>query len=184
MSTGGGPTRYLIADDDAVFRGRLARALRARGVEVAEAGSNDEAVDAARAFRPERAVIDLRLGEGSGLDLLGALRREHAQLESVVLTGYGSISTALEAVRRGARHYLTKPVDADDVLRAFARDAEGDAPLAAPDPASAPSLHRVEWEHIQRVLGDCGGNVSKAARALGLHRRTLQRKLATRPPLR
>jgi two-component system response regulator RegA len=105
-------------------------------------------------------------------------------LVSVVLTGYGSISTALEAVRRGARHYLTKPVDADDVLRAFARGAEEGSAVAAGDPTSAPSLHRVEWEHIQRVLGDCGGNVSKAARTLGLHRRTLQRKLATRPPQR
>lgn len=177
-------TRYLIADDDAVFRARLARALRSRGVEVAEAESVDEAASVARRFRPERAVVDLRLGEGSGLDLLRELANEHPNLVSVVLTGYGSISTALEAVRRGARHYLTKPVDADDVLRAFAKGLEDAAPVAAADPTRAPSLHRVEWEHIQRVLGDCGGNVSKAARALGLHRRTLQRKLATRPPQR
>jgi two-component system response regulator RegA len=177
-------TRYLIADDDAVFRARLARALRTRGIDVAEAGSTDEAAGVARAFRPERAVIDLRLGEGSGIDLISELHGEHPRLECIVLTGYGSISTALEAVRRGARHYLTKPVDADDILRAFAQGAGGDAPVAAADATRAPSLHRVEWEHIQRVLADCGGNVSKAARALGLHRRTLQRKLATRPPLR
>lgn len=176
--------RTLIADDDVVFRARLARALRARGVEVAEAGSVDEATGLARAFRPARAVIDLRLGEGSGLDLVSELRQDHPDLVSVVLTGYGSISTALEAVRRGARHYLTKPVDADDVLRAFRHGVEPAPVVAAADPKSAPSLHRVEWEHIQRVLGDCGGNVSQAARALGLHRRTLQRKLATRPPQR
>ncbi|MEX2207451.1 MAG: response regulator [Myxococcota bacterium] len=185
MTAPGPATRYLIADDDAVFRGRLARALRSRGIEVAEAGSTDEAASVARAFRPERAVIDLRLGEGSGLELLAELRAEHPRLESIVLTGYGSISTALEAVRRGARHYLTKPVDADDILHAFAIGVDGgDTALAGADPTHAPSLHRVEWEHIQRVLGDCGGNVSKAARALGLHRRTLQRKLATRPPVR
>ncbi len=136
----------------------------------------------ARSFRPQRAVIDLRLGEDSGLDLVRELLREHPDLISVVLTGYGSISTALEAVRRGARHYLTKPVDADDVLRAFTQGVGDSSSVATTDPAKAPSLHRVEWEHIQRVLGDCGGNISKAARALGLHRRTLQRKLATRPP--
>ena len=184
MSPESKATRYLIADDDAPFRARLARALRSRGLEVAEAESAEDAVSAAKSFRPERAVIDLRLGEGSGLELISALRSEHPDLVCVVLTGYGSISTALEAVRRGARHYLTKPVDADDVLHAFERGFEDGTPVAADAPSSAPSLHRVEWEHIQRVLGDCGGNVSQAARTLGLHRRTLQRKLATLPPQR
>jgi two-component system response regulator RegA len=109
---------------------------------------------------------------------MAELTREFPELRCVVLTGYGSIATALEAVRRGAFDYLTKPVDADDVLRAFEPQAERAAD------ARVPSLHRVEWEHIQRVLADCDGNVSRAARLLGLHRRTLQRKLACRPPLR
>jgi two-component system response regulator RegA len=122
-------------------------------------------------------VVDLRIADGSGLDVLTALHRELPDLVSVVLTGYGSIATALEAIRRGAIDYLTKPVDADDVLRAFEPGQE----VAT---ATVPSLHRVEWEHIQRVLADCGGNVSQAARVLGVHRRTLQRKLGVQPPRR
>ena len=137
----------------------------------------------ARRFRPERAVLDLRMEDRSGIELLADLRREHSALDCVVLTGYGSIATALEAVRRGALDYLTKPADADEILRAFEkREAPGEPPEA--DDAPVPSLHRVEWEHIQRVLAACGGNVSRASRLLGLHRRTLQRKLATRPPSR
>jgi two-component system response regulator RegA len=171
------PPRLLVVDDDEPFRSRLVRSLAARGLEVAGAGSGEEAARVARSFRPGRAVIDLRMADGSGLDVLSELRRELPGLVCIVLTGYGSIATALEAVRRGAFDYLTKPVDADDVLRAFEARGEGAA-------ASVPSLHRVEWEHIQRVLADCDGNVSKAARLLGVHRRTLQRKLATRPPRR
>ena len=171
-----GDTRLSYAELGArVFR--LARSLRARGLEVAEAASVEQASSVARAFRPERALVDLRMGDGSGLDVLAELHRDWPALRSVVLTGYGSIATALEAVRRGASHYLTKPVDADDVLRAFEPGAEPASP-------TTPTLHRVEWEHIQRVLADCDGNVSQAARLLGLHRRTLQRKLATRPPRR
>jgi two-component system response regulator RegA len=169
--------RILVVDDDEPFRSRLARALEGRGFEVAAVGSIPEAVARARAFRPDRAVVDLRMTDGSGLDVLSALHEELPDLESIVLTGYGSIATALEAVRRGAHDYLTKPVDADEVLRAFERGTEEAL-------ASVPSLHRVEWEHIQRVLADCGGNVSQAARLLGVHRRTLQRKLAVRPPRR
>jgi two-component system response regulator RegA len=167
--------RLLLVDDDAPFRSRLTRSLRARGIEVAEADSVQEVSRVARSFRPERAVIDLRMSDGSGLDVLSQLRRDFPALVCIVLTGYGSIATALEAVRRGAFAYLTKPVDADDVLRAF-------EPTGEEVPATVPSLHRVEWEHIQRVLADCDGNVSKAARLLGVHRRTLQRKLATQPP--
>jgi two-component system response regulator RegA len=170
--------RILLVDDDEPFRSRLARSLGARGFEVAEAASAREAIQAARWLRPDRAVIDLRMADGSGLDVILELKREFPALVSIVLTGYGSIATALEAVRRGAFDYLTKPVDADDVLRAF--EAGGEEAAAA----SVPSLHRVEWEHIQRVLADCEGNVTKAARLLGVHRRTLQRKLATRPPAR
>jgi two-component system response regulator RegA len=169
--------RILVVDDDGPFRSRLARSLAARGYEVAEVASAQEALCVARAFRPDRAVVDLRMTDGSGLDVLSELQHELPALASIVLTGYGSIATALEAVRRGAIDYLTKPVDADDVLRAF--DASGEQAAE-----TVPSLHRVEWEHIQRVLADCDGNVSKAARLLGVHRRTLQRKLAIRPPRR
>lgn len=178
------PTRLLVVDDDDPHRSRLARALRERGFEVAEARSAGQALEVARSFRPERAVLDLRLPDRSGIDLLADLRRDHPGIACVMLTGFGSIATAIEAVRRSAVDYLTKPADADEILRAF--DAAADEPDAgvAPEPASAPSLHRVEWEHIQRVLAECGGNVSRAARVLGVHRRTLQRKLATRPPQR
>jgi two-component system response regulator RegA len=171
--------RFLLVDDDDPFRSRLARSLRARGIEVAEAASVAEAPELARAFRPDRAVIDLRMGDGSGLEVLSALREARPELACIVLTGYGSIASALEAVRRGALDYLTKPVDADELLRAFEPGAE-----PPPEETNVPSLQRVEWEHIQRVLADCDGNVSQAARLLGLHRRTLQRKLASRPPLR
>jgi len=179
MSAPESPVRLLLVDDDEPFRSRLARSLRARGLDVAEAASAEQASQVAHAFRPERAVIDLRMTDGSGLDVLSALRRDFPGLASIVLTGYGSIATALEAMRRGAFDYLTKPVDADDVLRAFESGGESAGEGAA---ANVPSLHRVEWEHIQRVLADCDGNVSKAARLLGLHRRTL--KLASLPPRR
>jgi two-component system response regulator RegA len=175
--------RLLLVDDDEPYRSRLARAFRDRGLEVAEARSAEDAIGVAKRFRPERAVLDLRMEGRSGVDLLADLRREHGAIECVVLTGYGSIATAIEAVKRGAIDYLTKPADADEILRAFERrEPEPEEP--AGDGAAVPSLHRVEWEHIQRVLAACDGNVSRAARLLGVHRRTLQRKLATRPPLR
>jgi two-component system response regulator RegA len=177
MNDAAAPLRILLVDDDEPFRTRLARSLRKRGFEVAEAASAEQAARAAREARPQRAVIDLRMGDGSGLDVLRELRRELPEVVSVVLTGYGSIATALEAMRRGAHGYLTKPADTDDVLRAFERDAETRV-------ETVPTLQRVEWEHIQRVLADCGGNVSQAARLLGVHRRTLQRKLAIHPPPR
>lgn len=171
--------RILVADDDDPYRARLSRALRERGHEVAEAARCADALREAARIRPQWAVLDLRLPDGTGLALLRELLAAHPDLVCVVLTGYGSIATAVEAVREGAVDYLTKPADADEILRAF---DPGTVP--APERAGAPSLHRVEWEHIQRVLADCGGNVSRAARALGVHRRTLQRKLATRPPSR
>jgi two-component system, response regulator RegA len=169
----------LVVDDDRVLRERLARALRDRGLEVRTAASFDEAVACARERVPARAVVDLRMPGRSGLDLVRELREMSPEIEIVVLTGYGSIATAVEAMRLGAVHYLPKPADAEDVLAAFDR-----TPAAAADPpeATAPSLARAEWEHINRVLADCGGNVSEAARRLGLHRRSLQRKLSKFPP--
>ena len=129
--------KLLLVDDDEPFRMRLARSLRARGLEVGEAASCGDAPRAARELKPDRALIDLRMEDGSGLDVLSALRREHPSLVCIVLTGYGSIATALEAVRRGAFDYLTKPVDADDVLRAFEPSGEDEDAGA-----SVPSLQR------------------------------------------
>ena len=143
----------------------------------------------ARGDPPEYAIVDLRLGSRSGLEVVRALVDLDPATAIVVLTGYGSIATALEAVRLGATHYLTKPADVDEVLAAFARGAGETTALpdaatsssSADAPESTPTLARVEWEHINRVLADCGGNVSQAARILGIHRRSLQRKLAKYP---
>ncbi len=129
--------------------------------------------------RPQRAVVDMRMPGGSGLDLVNSLIEINPEMEIVILTGYASIATAIEAVRRGAVDYLTKPADTDQILAAFEK-AHEKTPTAAPE--SAPSLARVEYEHIQRVLNDCGGNISQAARVLRIHRRSLQRKLSKYPP--
>jgi len=179
----------LIVEDDDVLRSRLARAFRARGFEVGEAGDAESGVRLAREDPPELALVDLRLPGASGLEAVRALRELDPSTAIVVLTGYGSIATALEAVRLGAVHYLTKPADVDEILAAFARgkgslDDGASEAAGAGLPATTPTLARVEWEHINRVLVDCDGNVSEAARVLGLHRRSLQRKLAKFPSRR
>jgi two-component system response regulator RegA len=163
----------LIVDDDERFRTRLVRAFEERGFEVSAVGTFEEAVAAARGDSPELALVDLRLPGRSGLDVVKALKDIDRTTNIVVLTGYGSIATAVESMKLGATTYLTKPVDADQITAAF-ENATG--PSAAP--SSVQTLARVEWEHIQRVLTDCDGNVSQAARLLGIHRRSLQRKLA------
>jgi two-component system response regulator RegA len=175
----------LLVDDDAPFRRRLARAFAERGYVVLEADTVAAALGLAREESPELAVVDLRVPDGDGLEIVRVLKRVDPNTNIVVLTGYGSIATALEAVRMGATHYLTKPADVDDLLAAFSRGDESleqhfgkEAPRAE---HPAPTLARVEWEHIQRVLADCSGNVSEAARRLGIHRRSLQRKLAKHP---
>ena len=173
----------LLVDDDENFRERMARALRDRGHDVRTAAGPDDAVCMATEDSPECAVVDLRMPGGSGLDVVSALRTIDPATTVVVLTGYGSIATALEAVRRGALHYLQKPVDADELLAAFARGGAVPAREVTLEPV-APSLARAEWEHIQRVLTDAGGNISEAARRLGLHRKSLQRKLQKHPPRR
>jgi len=172
----------LVVDDDDVFRNRLVRALSERGLEARGAASAAEAIALASADSPELAVVDLRMPDRSGLEVVRELKAMDPATNVVVLTGYGSIATALEAVRLGATHYLTKPADADEILRAFERRAG--VPGESPPLEQTPSLARAEWEHIQRVLTDCQGNVSKAARVLGVHRRSLQRKLSKRPTLR
>jgi two-component system response regulator RegA len=171
------PTILVVEDDDA-FRGLLVSALEARGYAAKGVADADAAIRAAREDSPEMAVVDLRLGDESGLDVVRALKTIDASTSIVVLTGYGSIATALESIRIGAVHYLTKPTDPDRILAAFER---GLAARPRDLPLETPSLARVEWEHLQRVLTDCGGNVSEAARQLGMHRKSLQRKLAKRP---
>lgn len=165
----------LVVDDDAVFRERLVRAFRTRGLEARGAGDAEEALALAREESPELAVVDLRMPGLGGLELVRELRAIDPATQVVMLTGYGSIATAVEAMRLGAVHYLPKPADADEILAAFT-PGETHEPVA-----EVPSLARAEWEHINRVLADCGGNVSQAARLLGVHRRSLQRKLSKHP---
>jgi two-component system response regulator RegA len=171
----------LIVDDDERLRERLAKALEKRGYEVRTASNYDEALLIAKDVAPEYAVVDLRMPGPSGLELLRALKEIDPETRVVVLTGYGSIATTIDAMRLGAVYYLQKPADADDVLGAFAK---ADAPPSAEFEGSVdpPSLERVKWEHVARVLSDSGGNVSEAARKLKLHRRSLQRMLQKFPP--
>jgi len=168
----------LLVDDDEILRERLAQAMRSRGYEVKTASSGEEALKEAARESPEMAVLDLKMPGMSGLEVLRELRRHDPSTRVLMLTGYGSIATAVQAVREGAVGYLPKPADADEILAALAgKEAEA-------KPGETPSLARAEWEHIQRVLTDCGGNISEAARRLGIHRRSLQRKLHKYPPSR
>lgn len=170
------PTLLLLDDDD-VFRTRLARALGERGFAVHACASVEEAL-ARIDTEPEYAVLDLRVGGRSGLEVLKAFKSRAAGTRVVMLTGYGSIPTAIEATREGAAEYLAKPADADAVLRALLG-------VSSPhDPEDTPSLARAEWEYIHRVLAEVNGNVSEASRRLGVHRRSLQRKLQKLPPAR
>jgi len=171
----------LVVDDDDIYRERLARALTERGYDVRTAANCTEAEQLAEEDSPELAVVDLRMPGGSGLTLVSTLKRIDEATRVVVLTGYGSIATATDAIRLGATHYLTKPIDVPELLAAFTRDNTSPA-AAPPEEHTTPSLARAEWEHINRVLSDCGGNISEAARRLGLHRRSLQRKLQKYPP--
>jgi two-component system response regulator RegA len=169
----------LVVDDDAVFRSRLCRAFRDRGWDASEAADGEEALRVAKESSPDLAVVDLRMPGLSGLDVVRGLHELDDTTCIIMLTGFGSISTAVTATKLGASHFLSKPADADQILSAYRKLSDGDEP-GVPD--AVPSLARVEWEHIQRVLEDCGGNISQAAKLLGLHRRSLQRKLLKYPP--
>jgi two-component system response regulator RegA len=174
-----GRQRLWIVDDDETYRTALARAFERRGFAVSAASSAKEGLALLeREPPPDYASIDLRMPGRSGLALVRQLKERYPSTMVVVLTGYGSIATAVEAVKLGATDYLTKPADAADLLRAFS--AAPVMPVPAP-PHEVPSLARVEWEHISRVVADCGGNISQAARALRMQRRSLQRKLAKYP---
>ncbi len=168
----------LIVDDDEPFLRRLARAMEKRGFEVETASSVAAGRAAAVARPPAYAVVDLRLDDGNGLDVVECIRERREDSRIVVLTGYGAIATAVAAVKIGATDYLSKPADANDVTAALLAP-EGEMPPPPTDPMSA---DRVRWEHIQRVYELCGRNVSETARRLNMHRRTLQRILAKRSP--
>jgi two-component system response regulator RegA len=171
--------KLLIVEDDADFAAALARAMQKRGAEVALARDAGEAQSVGDRFAPSHAVVDLKLPGESGLKVVEQLAARKPAPAIVVLTGYASIATAVEAVRLGARHYLAKPADADEILAALLRDQPDAALEVSPEPLS---VARMEWEHIQKVLNEHDGNISATARALKMHRRTLQRKLDKHPP--
>lgn len=169
---------FLIVDDDSTLASVLARALVRRGFTVKTATDLTQALQLAHEHNFSKAIVDLKLGSNSGLHLIRELKVIQPQLAIVMLTGYSSISTAVEAIKLGATHYLCKPADADEILSAFHQTAENAPENVHYTPLS---VDRLEWEHIQKVLQDNHGNVSATARSLGMHRRTLQRKLQKRP---
>ncbi|MGY6646092.1 MAG: ActR/PrrA/RegA family redox response regulator transcription factor [Salinarimonas sp.] len=173
-----GDASLLIVDDDRPFSTRLARAMETRGYRVRVAESVAEGIAAVEEAPPAFAVIDMRLGDGNGLDVITRLKEARPEARGIVLTGYGNIATAVTAVKMGAFDYLAKPADADEIDAALKAGPEG-----RPEPPENPmSADRVRWEHIQRVYELCGRNVSETARRLNMHRRTLQRILAKRAP--
>lgn len=175
----GPASTVLLLEDDERLRVRLGRAFSDRGWRVVGAATCAEAARVAEEELLDLAIVDLRLGEESGIKAVGAIRAGDGQTVILVVTGYGSIVTAVAAVKAGASDYLTKPTDAEQLVAAYERVRAG-MEGAVPE-TTVPSLGQVEWEHIHRVLEDCGGNITRAAKMLGLHRRSLQRKLGKRP---
>lgn len=178
----------LLIDDDRAFRERLASALRKRSFDVREAGDVAAGIRLATDETPEFAIVDLRMPGPSGLEAVHKLHELDSTTRILVLTGFGSIATAVDAIKLGAVHYLSKPADVDQILAALGFEkSDGDRSESNIEGARAgkdvpiPSLARVEWEHIQRVLNECDHNISKAAKLLGIHRRSLQRKLSKTP---
>ena len=168
----------LIVDDDNPFRERLARAMEKKGFKVSQAEGVKKGIDAVKTNKPAFAVVDLRLGDGNGLEVVKEIQNSNADSRIVMLTGYGNIPTAVAAIKQGAIDYLAKPADADDVEKALLAD-----PNRKADPPDNPmSADRVKWEHIHRVFELCNRNVSETARRLKMHRRTLQRILSKRSP--
>ncbi|MDO3388437.1 response regulator [Gilvimarinus sp. SDUM040013] len=167
----------LIVDDDVTFGDILQRALQRRGIQVDVARDSQQAFTLIGKRNYQKAIIDLKIGKESGLDITEELLRRKPHLHVVILTGYSSIATAVQAVKKGAANYLCKPADADEILAAFTETKKSPAAI----PEQPPSIDRLAWEHIQSVLAAHDGNISATARALGMHRRTLQRKLSKRP---
>lgn len=170
--------RLLLVDDDESFCQTLARALERRGFAVSVACDVASGVETMRQAQPEFAIVDLRIGAESGLALVAKIAALDPHARVVVLTGYASIATAVEAIKLGAVHYVTKPAEPDEIIQALTRD-QGD--IGVPPPSAPMSVRRLEWEHLHKVLQTHDGNISAAARALSMHRRTLQRKLQKRP---
>jgi two-component system, response regulator RegA len=170
----------VVVDDDQIFRSRLCRAFRDRGCEAHEASTKQQSLQLTESVSPDLVLLDLKMPNLSGLDLIQGIKKIDPTITVMMLTGYGSIPTAMQALKLGADHYLAKPADAEQILDAY-RELSMDA-AEKHTPTTVPSLARVEWEHIQRVLADCDGNISQAAKLLGIHRRSLQRKLSKYPP--
>ncbi len=175
------PNKLLIVDDDATFTRILSRAMQRRGLETRVADSAESATALLRDYSPDLITLDLKMTGASGLTLIPAIRAANPAARILVLTGYASIATAVEAIKLGATNYLPKPADADQILAALNAEA-ANAEVAVEELPM--SVHRLEWEHIQKVLAEHDGNISATARALDMHRRTLQRKLAKRPARR
>lgn len=170
--------RFLIVDDDPAFTRVLSRAMTRRGYEVQVARSAEEAARMISEWVPDLATVDLKMEGDSGLTLIPALRASNGEMKILMLTGYASIATAVEAIKLGATQYLPKPADAEQILTALNK-VEADIGVEVTEQPM--SVNRLEWEHIQKILKEHDGNISATARALGMHRRTLQRKLAKRP---
>ncbi len=168
----------LIVEDDQAFSSALSKALEKKGFNVFSSNTIETAIQTAHACSPQYAVVDLRLGNESGLQIIPILKELNSKIKIIVLTGYASIATAVEAIKLGAIQYLTKPTGSDEIYQAFFNQNEISNQCVKPNPMS---LKRLEWEHIQKVLSENNGNLSATARALGMHRRTLQRKLSKRP---
>ncbi len=172
----------LLVDDSIVLRDRLGQAFQERGFQVSVASNHDEAVASFTREPTDLAVLDLRMPGKPGLVLLQELKRIRPETQFLILSGFGSIATAIDAIRLGATNFLPKPADADDILNAFARGGSDVEMPEVEEDIPVPTLAQAEWEHIHRILADCGGNISEAARRLGIHRRSLQRKLRKRAP--
>jgi len=168
----------LIVDDDNPFRERLARAMEKKGFVVSQAEGAKKGIESVKIKKPAFAVIDLRLGDGNGLEVVKELQNSNAKSRIIMLTGYGNISTAVAAIKQGAIDYLAKPADADDVEKALLADPS----TKAQPPENPMSADRVKWEHIHRIFELCNRNVSETARRLKMHRRTLQRILSKKSP--
>ena len=172
----------LLVDDSFVLRDRLAMAFEERGFRVLVAGTCNEAVEVFRADPADLAVVDLRMPVRTGLTVIADLKEIRPDVQVLILSGFGSIATAIDSIRLGAVNFLPKPADADDILNAFKRGGSEVQVVENDEQISAPTLAQAEWEHIHRILADCSNNISEAARRLGIHRRSLQRKLRKRAP--
>ena len=172
----------LLVDDSFVLRDRLAIAFQERGFRVVVAGTCDEAVELYRHDPTELAVVDLRMPGRIGLSIIADLKAIRPDVQVLILSGFGSIATAIDAIRLGAVNFLPKPADADDILNAFKRGGSEVQIVVNDELIPVPTLAQAEWEHIHRILADCSNNISEAARRLGIHRRSLQRKLRKRAP--